>query len=108
MMAPAAERLARVLADTPIADPADTAVIRNIDAQYYRTADDIRTGLTKQLTQPIYWQKCAERLLADGVQTLYEIGPGRTLTGLIKRINRKINTITINSAQTINTLIGFV
>ncbi|UCD58978.1 MAG: hypothetical protein JSV16_07695 [Candidatus Hydrogenedentota bacterium] len=73
----AAQRLARALADTPIAA---TAVIRNIDAKYYPTA--------------------------DGIQTLYEIGPGRTLTGLIKRINRKTNTTTINSTQTINTLLA--
>jgi len=54
-------------------------------------------GLTKQLTSPIYWQKCMEQLLADGVEQFYEIGPGRVLTGLMKRISRKTQVINISN-----------
>jgi [acyl-carrier-protein] S-malonyltransferase len=91
MMAPAAEALSKALADTKIADPADIKIIRNIDAEYYTSADSIRDGLTRQLTQPILWQNCMERLIADGAQSFYEIGPGKVLTSLAKRINRKAN-----------------
>jgi [acyl-carrier-protein] S-malonyltransferase len=45
-----------------------------------------------------------ERLLADGVETFYEIGPGRVLTGLMKRINRKANVINISNLETISKL----
>jgi len=54
-------------------------------------------GLTKQLTSPIYWQKCMEQLLADGVEQFYEIGPGRVLTGLMRRISRKTQVINISN-----------
>jgi [acyl-carrier-protein] S-malonyltransferase len=45
-----------------------------------------------------------ERLLADGVETFYEVGPGRVLTGLMRRINRKANIININTVQAIKEL----
>lgn len=104
MMAPAAEALSKALADTKIADPADIKIIRNIDAEYYTSADSIRDGLTRQLTQPILWQKCMERLIADGAQSFYEIGPGKVLTSLTKRINRKANITNLSTTAAINEL----
>ena len=99
MMAPAADRLASQLDKTKFADPSDIKVIANINAEYYSSADQIRAGLKKQLTCPILWQKCMEKLIADGIETFYEIGPGRVLTGLMKRINRKANVINISTVQ---------
>ena len=101
MMAPAAEGLGIALEDTRIAEPRDVKVISNINAEYYASASQIRDGLKRQLTQAILWQKCVERLLADGVDTFYEIGPGKVLTGLMRRINRKANIINISSASAI-------
>ena len=90
MMSPAAQTLSQVLAQTNISLP-KTKVIANISASYYESPQQIRDGLTKQLTQPILWQSCMEKLLADGVETFYEFGPGRVLTGLMRKINRKTN-----------------
>lgn len=104
MMASAAEILAEALSKCKIAEPGDVRVIANIDAGYYANAEKIAQGLVKQLTSPILWQKCMERLLADGVETFYEIGPRRVLTGLMKRINRKANIINISSLETISNL----
>jgi len=104
MMSPAAETLSQALAQTGIKDPAAPKVIANITADYYASVSQIRESLAKQLVQPIYWQKCAERLLADGVDTFYEIGPGKVLTGLMKRIHRGANIINVSSAATINAL----
>lgn len=101
MMAVAAEALGEALAGCQIAEPADTRIIANIDAQYYRTSGDIKEGLVRQLTHPILWQQCMERLMADGVETFYEIGPGRVLTGLMRRINRKAKIINVSSVQSI-------
>jgi len=106
MMATAADALSEALQQTRISEPSDIKTIANIDAEYYESAEKIRQGLTKQLTCPILWQKSMERLLADGVEKFYEIGPGRVLTGLMKRINRKIKVVNISSLQTFNQLTG--
>ena len=101
LMAPAAEALKEALNASRIQDPDSIQVIANINAQYYQSAEEIRNGLVKQLVEPILWQKCMEQLLADGVERFYEIGPGRVLTGLMKRIHRKTPVRCINSAQSI-------
>jgi len=105
MMAPAAEKLRQALEQCQITEPADIKTIANIDAQYYDSADKIRESLTKQLTTPLLWQKCMERLIADGVESFYEIGPGRVLTGLMRRINRKIKVVTLGTADAIGALV---
>jgi [acyl-carrier-protein] S-malonyltransferase len=105
MMAPAAEALGQALINTRISKPSKIRTIANIDAEYYRTAEKIQQALTKQLTCPILWQKCMERLLADDVERFYEIGPGRVLTGLMKRINRKTKVVNVSSLDAVNDLI---
>jgi [acyl-carrier-protein] S-malonyltransferase len=108
MMTPAAKALSQALDGTKIVEPADVKVIANINAEYYTSAVQIRDCLAKQLVQPIYWQKCVERLMADGVEKFYEIGPGKVLTGLMRRINRKaiidnISTVAAISEMTAKT-----
>jgi [acyl-carrier-protein] S-malonyltransferase len=105
MMSGAAEVLAKALADSEITEPSQTQIIANIDAEYYQTAKKIREGLVKQLTCPILWQKCMEQLLTDGVEVFYEIGPGRVLTGLMKRINRKIKVVNVSCLKSIKELL---
>lgn len=97
MMAPAAEQLKQALAECPIQSPTEPKVIANINADYYTDAEAIRDGLVRQLVQPILWHKCMERLLADGVEDFYEIGPGRVLTGLMKRIHRRAKIINLST-----------
>jgi [acyl-carrier-protein] S-malonyltransferase len=105
MMSSAADALAEALAHCEIAEPAQTRTIANINAEYYPTSESIKEGLVKQLTCPILWQKCMERLLTDGVETFYEIGPGRVLTGLMRRIDRKIKVNNLSSLQAIRELL---
>ncbi len=106
LMNPAAQKLAQALDQCEIKNPSLIKVIANIDAEYYKSADSIRRGLVQQLIQPILWQKCMEKLLAEGVQEFYEIGPGRVLTGLMKRINRKARVINISSADSLSALLS--
>lgn len=101
MMNPAADNLQQALTDCPIQGPADIQVIANIHATYYKDPEDIRHGLVKQLVQPILWQKCMEKLMADGVENFYEIGPGRVLTGLMKRIHRRTKVTNVSSAESL-------
>ena len=104
LMDPAARELEQALADCPIQRPTSPKVIANITADFYTDAAAIRQGLVKQLVQPILWHKCMERLLAEGVETFYEIGPGRVLTGLMKRIHRRANVVNLSSWDSLQTL----
>jgi [acyl-carrier-protein] S-malonyltransferase len=97
MMTPAAQSLGQALVGCPLKDPSDIQVIANITADYYTSAEQIRQGLVGQLVQPILWQKCIERLIAEGVDKFYEIGPNRVLTGLMKRIHRKADIVNIST-----------
>ena len=105
MMSSAADVLAKALADSEITEPSQTRIIANIDAEYYQTGEKIKEGLVKQLTCPILWQKCMERLLDDGIERFYEIGPGRVLTGLMKRINRKTKVVNLSNPKAIKELL---
>ncbi len=104
MMSSAAEALECALSNCPISGPSEIKIVANINADYYQSAKEIAEGLIKQLTCPILWQKCMERLLADGVEKFYEIGPGRVLTGLMRRINRKTKVINVSNLQSIKEL----
>ena len=104
MMTPAAEALRQALAECKIAETASTKTLANIHADYYPNAEAIVDGLAKQLTSPILWQKCMERLLAEGIDRFYEIGPSRVLTGLMRRINRKTRVINISSVDSLKAL----
>ncbi|MBN1803829.1 MAG: ACP S-malonyltransferase [Sedimentisphaerales bacterium] len=104
MMSSAAQKLGHALSNSQISEPSGIKTIANINAEYYQTSEKIRDGLIKQLTCPIPWQKCMERLINDGIEKFYEIGPGRVLTGLMKRINRKIKVVNISNLTAIEEL----
>jgi [acyl-carrier-protein] S-malonyltransferase len=106
MMTPAARALHEALLQTSISLPPAVRVIANITADYYPTAPAIVDGLTRQLTSAILWQKCMEHLIADGIDEFYEIGPGRVLTGLMKRINRKAKVTNISDLGSLKAVIG--
>ncbi len=96
MMSSAISGLEKELRDCNIDELKEIKIISNVNAEYYKNSVQIRKRLVEQLISPVYWQKCIERLIKDGVEEFYEIGPGRVLTGLMKRINRKIKVINVN------------
>ena len=85
LMAPAADKLARELGGVSVADPA-IPVVRNVDAGVTRTAAEVMPLLLKQVASPVRWTDCVRRLAAEGASTFVEVGPGRVLTGLLRRI----------------------
>jgi [acyl-carrier-protein] S-malonyltransferase len=106
MMAGAAQAINEAMLKSHISDPTSVKTIANITAEYYGSAAGIIEGLTRQLTGAILWQKCMERLLADGVEEFYEVGPGRVLTGLMKRIHRKAKVTNISDAASLKAVLG--
>jgi [acyl-carrier-protein] S-malonyltransferase len=85
LMKPAAERLAAELAQVSVADPT-IPVVRNVDAGVTRAARDVVPFLLSQVASPVRWTACVQRLAAEGATAFVEVGPGRVLTALTKRI----------------------
>jgi len=80
------------------------SVIANTTAEPLTTAESVKDELIKQLTSPIQWQRSVEYIIGQGVPTFIEIGPGKVLTGLIKRINKEARTINLGDIEAIRTL----
>jgi [acyl-carrier-protein] S-malonyltransferase len=89
LMKPADEQLGHVLAG-PVIHPPRISVYSNVDAAPHTDADDIRRILVAQVLQSVRWEDSMRRMIADGFDTFYEIGPSRVLTGLLRRIDRKV------------------
>lgn len=89
LMKPAAERLAEALAKVAVED-LHTPVLSNAEADFYPGKEKIREILVKQVDHPVRWEECMQKLLATGVNLVLEVGPGKVLCGLMRKINREI------------------
>lgn len=96
IMKPADEKLATALAECKLAG-AKTPVWSNVDALPHTDPDEIRRLLVRQVLSPVLWEKTIRALIAEGVTTFYEIGPGRVLAGLMKRVDRKADIRNVGS-----------
>lgn len=74
-------------------------VIANVDADYHADPRQMRDSLYRQIFNPVRWQACVERLIADGCDLFWEVGPNRVLTGLMRKIDRTARTINISSVE---------
>ena len=90
MMAPAAHNLKAALHRCKFTQPC-CPVFANVDALVYQSPDQIPDKLLRQLVSPVLWQQTVEKLLAQGAERFVEIGPGRVLNGLVKKIARPLN-----------------
>lgn len=87
LMRPAQERLAQDLQTLPLKSPA-VPVMCNVDAAAVETADASRDALIRQVTGAVRWDECVRGLIAKGVETFVEVGPGKVLWGLMRQIDR--------------------
>ena len=85
LMRPAADRLAALLARVVVTAP-KIPVVRNVDAGLTTSADEVVPFLVGQVAGPVRWTECVHRMVREGATTFVEVGPGRVLTGLLKRI----------------------
>lgn len=100
LMHPAAEGLRAVLTETAFHAP-KIPVPANVDGQYHDGPEAVRHALQAQVVRPVLWQRCVERLMADGFDRFVEVGPGRVLTGLMRRINRTATVLNISTAEAV-------
>ncbi len=84
LMKPAADRLAAELERVEVSAPR-IPVVRNVDGGVTTTADEVKPFLVQQVASPVRWTDCTERLAREGATAFLEVGPGRVLTGLLKR-----------------------
>jgi len=103
LMQPAADQLAEAIDQVAFSSPA-VPVIANTDAQPYDDAGQIKTKLLDQVVSPVRWQQSMEYLLARGVEKFYEIGPGRVLAGLMRRIHRQADVTCLNTSEALKKL----
>lgn len=94
LMASAQEGLRRALSQVNIR-PANLPIIANSTAHPVREPEDIREELSNQLTKPVLWKESVEFMVQNGVDTFVEIGPGKVLTGLIKRTAPGVRTFNV-------------
>lgn len=89
LMQPAADRLKEVL-DTIIIQDAKIPVMANINAKPETKASEIRENLVQQAAHPVLWEDSVRAMMADGVDTYIEVGPGKVLTGMLRKIDRSL------------------
>jgi len=94
LMQPAAEKFRAYLNEAVIAD-ARVPVVANVTARPVQEADTIRELLYRQVASPVRWEESARWLLEQGVRTFVEIGPGSVLSGLIRKVDRSVQTMQV-------------
>ncbi|ASW06047.1 MULTISPECIES: ACP S-malonyltransferase [unclassified Rhizobium] len=105
LMAPAADAMREALAGVAKANPV-VPVIANVKAAPVTDADEIARLLVEQVTGQVRWRETVEWFAAYNVTTLYEIGAGKVLTGLARRIDKSVNGIAVNNAADIDTALA--
>lgn len=97
LMQPAEDRLAPELRALPVQDPS-FPVVANVDAQPKRSAPTAIDALIRQVSLPVRWEDVVWRLIAEGVRTFVELGPGTVLAGLIKKIDGTVTAVSVENA----------
>lgn len=100
LMQPAAEQLATLIETMSFAEP-QIPVVNNVDVAIEHDQSKIKDALVRQLYCPVRWTESIEYLAALGVTSVYEIGPGKVLSGLIKRIDKSLDADAINTPTTL-------
>jgi len=82
-------------------------VIKNIDGTPYTEKDDVKEILAGHMISPVRFDKTIEYMLKNGVDRFMEIGPGRTLTGFIRKVNKEVETISVSDSESLNNVIMY-
>lgn len=105
MLAGAGEKLAKELAHAETGE-IKVPYLANVTADYVTDKEKVKELLVKQVSSPVRWQQSVERMIADGTDTFVEIGPGKTLTGFMRRINKEVKAVNIEKVEDLDKLDG--
>lgn len=104
LMKPAAEKLAKVLDEISIVD-GNVPVIVNVTAEEVSKANDIRDKLIEQVYSPVLWEDTVRRLLALGVDTFIEVGAGNVLSGLVRKVERRVKVFAVSDQESLDKML---
>ena len=99
----AGDKLGQELENVEI-QPFTVPYVTNVTAQNVTGPDQVKELLVEQVSSSVRWQQCVERMISDGVDTFIEVGPGRTLTGFLKKINRNVKALHIERVEDLETV----
>jgi [acyl-carrier-protein] S-malonyltransferase len=102
LMEPAEHCLAEDLQTLPLSD-LNIPLVTNVDAEIITTGEHARSALIRQVSRPIRWEESVRRLVAAGVTTFVEIGPGKVLSGLVKHIDGTVRTLNVGDPESLKT-----
>ncbi len=105
LMRAAAERFAEALGEVNALDPA-VAVAANATGDWVRSAGEVKAAAAAQMASPVLWKSCVRRLVERGISRFYEVGPGRVLAGLVRRIEPAAEVIAAGDAQSLRRITG--
>ncbi len=100
MLIGAGEKLAKELENIEVKDM-NIPVITNVTADYIKSKDDIKPLLIKQVSSSVLWENTIRRMLADGVNTFVEIGPGKALSGFIRKVTKEVNVFNVEDMKSL-------
>ena len=100
MLTAAGEKLGQVLSQVELHEP-QIPYVANVTAQYVKSAAEVKELLTRQVSSSVRWQQSVEAMIADGVDTFIEIGPGKTLAGFMRKISRDVKTLNVEKLEDI-------
>ena len=101
LMLEASNRLAELLKTIDFQDP-EMPVVNNADAMILTNAEKIKTSLIKKLNSPLLWEDSIRRIVSTGISTFVEVGPGKVLSGLIKRIEPDAKVFNVEDVESLN------
>ncbi len=99
LLKPASDKLAKVLENIEIQNP-EVTVISNFTAEPAKDSNMVRENLINQISGAVKWQDSIEKMIDEGIDTFIEIGPGKVLKSMMKRINKNVTALNINSIET--------
>ena len=103
LMKPAADQLSVSLESITLKE-ADVSVLNNVDVKSEIEADAIRNALVRQLYSPVRWTETVEKMAQNGVEVLVEVGPGKVLNGLTKRIVDSLQAVSVNDVKSLDSV----
>ncbi|GAB6157692.1 ACP S-malonyltransferase [Desulfotomaculum varum] len=105
LMRPAGERLAAVLSQIEVREP-DIPVMANISAHYLSEASAIKDALARQVCGAVLWEDGIQKMAEQGISAMLEVGPGKVLCGLVKKINREIRTYNLEDLASLEKVLA--